>query len=135
MWRKMSANHQTNKGGDIIRPYPSPLFNFNLRQHILGKFLGLAAGCDRAVGDRRTEFSVRGAIGLRGREVLLQSGGAPHGDGAPHTDQLARAAVQDLFILVVEKLLAYFHVFPLTPIPPGFWRSSHGFCRSFLRNH
>ena len=92
------------------------LFIFNLRQHIQGKILGPAAGCDRAVGDRLTEFSVRGAIGLRGREVLLQSGGAPHGDGAPHADQLARAAVQHLFILVVEKLLADVHVFLLIPV-------------------
>jgi hypothetical protein len=85
------------------------LFLFYLRQHIKGKILGPAAGGYRAVGDRLMEFRIRSAIGLRGREVFLQSGGAPHGNGASHADQFACAAVQHLFVLIVKELLANVH--------------------------
>jgi len=84
--------------------------SFHLVQHPQGKILGPPGWGDDTVGDRLAQFRLCCPRLLRDREVLLQSGGAPHGNGAADPDQLAGLGVQDLFVLVVEKLLADVHV-------------------------
>ena len=59
--------------------------------------------------------------------MLLQSGRAPHGNSAADPDQLAGLRVQDLFVLVVENLLADVHVVS----SPALDKQDSAFTKSF----
>jgi len=81
----------------------------HLLQHSQGKILGPPGRGDDAVGNRLPQFRPACTRLLRDREVLLQSGRTPHGNGAADPDQFAGLCIQDLFVLVVEYLLADIH--------------------------
>ena len=65
-----------------------------------------------AVGHRLFQFSFGCPCLLRDREVFLQSGGTVHRHGTPYPDQFAGLGVEDLFIVVIEYFLVYFHGHP-----------------------
>ncbi len=78
-------------------------------QHIQGKILGSPRRGDDAVGDRLAQLLFCCSGFLRDREVLLHSGGAPHGDGAADPDQFTGLGVKHLFILIIQNFLADLH--------------------------
>ncbi len=98
----------------IPRPHvPRSVAEFQLPGKIQDKILGPPRRCDNPVGEGFLQFGVRCAGFLRAREVLLQSGGAPHRHGAADPDQLPGPGVEHLLVLEVENLLSDLHRQPL----------------------
>ncbi len=88
---------------------PSSVAEFQVPGHIQHEILCPTRRRDNAVGQGLLQFRIVSARFLRAREVLLQSGGAPHRHGAADPDQLPRPGIENLFILEIENFLADFH--------------------------
>ena len=71
-----------------------------------------SGGGDHAVGQGFLQFSFRSTSFLRTREVFLQSGWAPDGDGAANPYQFAGPSVEHFLILEIENLFPDAHGSP-----------------------
>ena len=65
---------------------------------------------NHAVGQGFPQFGAGGACFLRGREVFLQSGGAPDRHGAADPDQLPGPGIQHFLVGEIQDLLANLHI-------------------------
>ena len=90
----------------------NPILLLHLIQHPQGKVLGPSRRGDNTIGNRLPQLGPGCPRFLRDREVLLKSGGTPHGNGAADPDQFAGLGIQDLFVLIIENLLADIHEVP-----------------------
>ena len=90
----------------------NPILLLHLIQHPQGKVLGPSRRGDNTIGNRLPQFRPCCTGFLRDREVLLQSGRTPHGNGAADQGAGAGLGIQDLFVLIVENLLADIHEVP-----------------------
>jgi hypothetical protein len=76
------------------------------------EIFGLPGGSDDPVSDSFLQFGFSCAGFLRDREVLLHSNRAADSDCATNPNQFPGLGVQDLFVLVIQNLLADPHCLP-----------------------